>query len=104
MSSEKQSQSLDGGASGSGPVAMERGAGEEDDRSLLRPCGVGEWDTVWLGRTDYLDSGPERDWSFRDVETVNGEVINVSDRICLASSCSGVYPGLPWIYTSEESN
>ena len=63
MSSEKQTQSV---------------SAADEDQSLLRPCGVGEWDAVWLGRTDYLESGPERDWSFRDVEIVNGEVINVS--------------------------
>ncbi|KAI9638251.1 uncharacterized protein MKK02DRAFT_22728 [Dioszegia hungarica] len=29
----------------------------------LPPCGVGEWEPVWLGRADYLDNGVERDWS-----------------------------------------
>ena len=42
------------------------------------PCGVGEWNAVWLGRADYLENGVERDWSFRDVELENGEVVNVS--------------------------
>jgi len=41
------------------------------------PCGVGEWSAVWLGRADYLENGVERDWSFRDVEIRDGEVINV---------------------------
>jgi hypothetical protein len=41
-------------------------------------CGVGEWDAVWLGRADYLDNGLERDWSYRDVVVVDGEVVNVS--------------------------
>jgi len=42
------------------------------------PCGVGEWEPVWLGRADYLDKGVERDWSFRDAVYVDGEVIMVS--------------------------
>lgn len=29
----------------------------------LPPCGVGEWEPVWLGRADYLTNGVERDWS-----------------------------------------
>ena len=40
-------------------------------------CGVGEWEAVWLGRADYLEKGLERDWSFRDVELRDGEVVNV---------------------------
>lgn len=43
-----------------------------------QPCGVGEWTAVWLGRADYLENGVERDWSFRDVELHDGEVVNVS--------------------------
>lgn len=41
------------------------------------PCGVGEWDAVYLGRADYLENGMERDWSFRDAVYENGEVIMV---------------------------
>ena len=41
------------------------------------PCGVGEWTAMWLGRADYLENGVERDWSFRDVEIRDGEVVNV---------------------------
>jgi transcription factor C subunit 7 len=40
-------------------------------------CGIGEWDPIFLGRADYLDNGLERDWSFRDVVFVDGEVITV---------------------------
>jgi len=42
------------------------------------PCGVGEWDPVYLGRADYMQGGVERDWSFRDVLLAGGEVIHVS--------------------------
>jgi hypothetical protein len=42
------------------------------------PCGVGEYEAVWLGRADYLENGLERDWSFRDVVIVDGEVVGVS--------------------------
>ena len=55
-----------------------------EDREML--CGVGEWDAVFLGRADYLENGVERDWSFRDVEIRNGEVINVGPPPCIALS------------------
>ena len=42
------------------------------------PCGVGQWEPVYLGRADYLEKGVERDWSFRDAVYVDGEVIMVS--------------------------
>ncbi|KAK4689472.1 transcription factor C subunit 7, partial [Tremellales sp. Uapishka_1] len=38
-------------------------------------AGVGEWEIVWNGKADYLVNGVERDWSFRDVEINDGEVI-----------------------------
>jgi len=41
------------------------------------PCGVGEWDPIYLGRADYMPGGVERDWSFRDVLLAGGEVIHV---------------------------
>ena len=25
-------------------------------------CGVGEWEPVWLGRTDFMPGGEERNW------------------------------------------
>jgi hypothetical protein len=46
--------------------------------SLKPPCGVGEWDPIYLGRADYMSGGVERDWSFRDVLLAGGEVIHVS--------------------------
>lgn len=48
-----------------------------------KSCGVGEWTAVWLGRADYLTNGLERDWSFRDVELHDGEVINVCPALVL---------------------
>jgi hypothetical protein len=49
-----------------------------DEKSSPLPCGVGEWEPVFLGKADYLENGLERNWSFKDVVVVNGEVIEVS--------------------------
>ena len=53
-------------------------SGDTNTSSSGEACGVGEWLAVWLGRADYLENGVERDWSFRDVEIRDGEVVNVS--------------------------
>jgi len=51
--------------------------GDDAPSAESSSCGIGEWDPVFLGRADYLDNGLERDWSFRDVVFVDGEVITV---------------------------
>ena len=56
---------------------MKQVAGLGDENADQRYSGVGEWEAVWLGRADYLPNGLERDWSYRDVVVVNGEVISV---------------------------